>query len=254
MCVLVTRPAHQAEPLCARLERAGARVIRFPVIAIEPVQTREPASFTGFDVAVFVSANAVRLGLERLGVPPPGVRCAAVGEATAAALERLGVAALRPVGGSRSEDLLALPDLSARAVAGRRVAIVCGEGERDLLASTLSRRGARIERITVYRRVRPQVDGAALVRRGRSGEIHAVVVTSGEGLQNLFDLVGAEGRAWLCRTRLVVVSERIAGLARARGPAYPPVVARGSGEEAIHEALAAVWSELQIPVGTSGAR
>jgi len=94
--VLVTRPAEQAEGLCAALEEQGAKVFRFPVIEIrEPGDTTVLqgllARLNEFDLAVFISANAVNRGLPRAlaqGRFPAHLRVAAVGRRTAQELER----------------------------------------------------------------------------------------------------------------------------------------------------------------------
>jgi len=235
--VMVTRPRHQAEPLARRLEAAGARVVRFPALEIAQPADLRPALGTierlaGAHLAVFVSANAVTramLLVAARGGWPRGVRAAAIGAATAAALERWGLDdVLRPAQAYDSEALLALPALQASALAGRRVVVFRGEGGRELLERTLAERGAQVESAVVYRRERPRVGARALgeARRG----VDVVVVTSGEGLRNLFELTEPLGREWLRARRLVVVGERTAALARALGVRRAPVVAARADE------------------------
>jgi uroporphyrinogen-III synthase len=67
--ILVTRPAHQAEPLCGLIEAAGGRALRFPVMEIRPAADQpavqaDLARLAGYDLAIFVSANAVQYTLE----------------------------------------------------------------------------------------------------------------------------------------------------------------------------------------------
>ncbi len=244
--VLVTRPAHQADGLCARLEAAGATAIRFPVLAIAPPAERGPAlaligRLAQYNLAIFISPNAVDFGLDLIEAQglslPSSLLLAAVGEGSGRALQRrLGRAPdLVPQGRFDSEALLALPALQQ--VQGWRIAIFRGDGGRELLAETLRSRGATVEYVEVYRRLRPAVDRDALAARLADGTIDVVTVTSGEGLRNLLELAGEANGARLRRLPLVVVSERTAALAGELGFEQPALVAASAGDEALVEAV-----------------
>jgi uroporphyrinogen-III synthase len=161
------------------------------------------------DLIIFVSANAARFA----GVLLPDVasrvgqsHIACVGEATAAALERVGILAnLVPTNGTTSEALLAMDELDDAHVAGRRVAIVKGEGGRDLLARELDERGAKVTTVDVYRRQLPQGDLPAFLDH-HANEIDMVVLTSGEALQRFVSLAGRERVGAL---PLVLPSDRV---------------------------------------------
>lgn len=241
--VLVTRPQHQSGPLAALIESHGGTAIRFPVIEILPAHDQHTAralmaGLDDFSLVIFISANAVREGLALAKSLPQRARVAAVGEASAAALEGAGVErVLRPADGASSEALLALPELGADAIAGSRVLIVRGEGGRELLGCTLSERGARVTHAEVYRRARPRVDAGEVAAQGRAGGIDAVVVTSVQGLENLFEMLGQRDAEWLARAGFVVISERLARRARALGVSEAPVVAARADDEALVDAL-----------------
>jgi len=232
--VLVTRPAHQATALCALIEAHGGRAIRFPALAIgDPADPAAAAALLraadSFDILLFVSANAVERAAPHLpGRPGPAI--GAVGAATARALRahRLEPTIL-PAGQADSEGLLATPAL--RAVRGRRVLIVRGEGGRALLGDELAARGAEVCYAEVYRRTVPPADSGPLIAAWRA-QVQAVVATSSEILQNLVSLLGPAGLPLLLGTPLVVVSERTAAEARALGVARV-VVADGAGDEAL---------------------
>lgn len=220
--VLVTRP----EPAAARLADAfaaeGAVVHRVPALVIAPVEDTKSAEHLGdrladVSVVVFTSVNAVEgfFGLV------PGVAsdrlpavALAVGRATAEALRARGVAGVRtPRGRSDSEGLLSCAQLGARKVNGRLVAVVKGEGGRDLLGKELARRGAEVVEANVYRRRAPQRLAEMLAAVRESVDI--VTVTSAEALENLAG-AAAWTASWLSDRMLVTVSERVAGIARAR--------------------------------------
>ncbi len=241
--VLVTRPAHQSGALAALIESRGGTAIRLPVIEILPARDRDAAGalmggLEAFSLVIFISANAVREGLALVDRVPRRARVAAVGEASAAALEQAGFEhVLRPAGGASSEALLALPELAEDALAGCRVLIVRGEGGRELLGRTLSERGARVAYAEVYRRAKPRLDASRVAEQGRAGGIDVVVVTSVQALENLFEMLANGGARWLKDTGFVVISERIARRARALGVTHAPLVAARADDEALVAAL-----------------
>lgn len=241
--VMVTRPAAQAGELARRVEAAGGRAVRFPVIEIAGVEEPEALSpvlqrLDSFHLAVFVSVNAVEhgLALARQHRPwPASLAVAAVGAATARALERAGLhVGVQPAGRFDSESLLAHPALSATAVDGQDLVIFRGRGGRALLGDTLVRRGARVCYAEVYRRVRPAGAGVPPLDR-----VDAAVVTSVEGLENLCAMVPRGRLEALLATPLVVVSGRLASAAAERGWQAPVVVAARAGDDAVVAALAA---------------
>lgn len=246
LCVLVTRPRHQSDGLVALIEERGGTVLRFPVTDILPA--RDPraaraalAALDDFTWVIFLSPNAVVHGLALMDTArarKTRARLMAVGETTARALEQAGFGSvLRPTEGSSSEALLALPELAAAKVAGSRILIVRGEKGRRLLGDTLSKRGARVTYAEVYRRERPQVNGAALADRGRNGGIDTIVITSLGGLENLFTMLGEDAAGWLKEACFVVASERLAARAREFGIRNQPVIASGADDDSLLEAL-----------------
>ncbi len=244
--VLVTRPAHQAEPLCQELEQRGATVIRFPVLAIAPppdpeALERDIRALPGMDWVVFVSPNAVHALLDRmraLGIPwPDGVRTATVGAGTAATLAERGLTVdCVPATGFDSEALLAEPAFGQ--MGGRRVMLVRGDGGRELLRETLQSRGATVHVVTAYRRVCPDSDPTVLDAAWRDGRLDVAVVTSGEALDNLMALAGPERRQRLLVTGLVVIGERVAAKASGLGFGNGIVTTGGTDATALSDAVA----------------
>lgn len=184
--VLVTRPEHQAGPLCQLIERHGGVAVRCPTLLIREPQDWGPAlalfdRLATYDLAIFTSVNAVDRALppirERGGIPP-GLEIAAIGKATARALARHGIDhGLQPEHDFSSEALMALPRFQN--VTGQRIVIIRGEGGRTLLAETLTARGARVDHAEVYRRERPTAANVGtLLERWARGEIGAIVVSA----------------------------------------------------------------------------
>ena len=218
--VLVTRPEFAAARLARALAAEGAEVHRVPAIVIAPVaDTTSVERLRGrlgeVAAAVFTSVNSVE-GFFRLA---PGAACdnlpavLAVGGATAEALRAHDVTGVgTPRDRFDSEGLLACPQLDARRVAGRLVAVVKGEGGRDLLQRELERRGAEVIAADVYRRRAPDRLAERLDRV--RGSIDVVTVTSAEALRNLAS-AAPWAAPWLAGRAVVTVSERVAAAARA---------------------------------------
>ncbi|MGB0721648.1 MAG: uroporphyrinogen-III synthase [Gammaproteobacteria bacterium] len=252
--VVVTRPAGQAEGLCARIEAAGGTALRFPTIEIVPLSDAGTLGLLGrgdFDRVIFISANAVRLGLP--GFKPGSAGLLAVGRATEAALADAGLAVLaRPEAPFNSEALLALDVL--RRVQGRRVLIVRGQGGRELLAETLRQRGAHVAYADVYARRRPDTPESSLFAAWVAGAIQAVTANSVETLDNLHAMLGPAARALLLNTPLAVASARVRERAEALGFRAPMVVARDAGDAAMMDALCTlattVADTIPAPRGT----
>lgn len=224
--IVVTRPAQQAEPLAVAIEAAGGVAVRFPVLAIIDLDDLQPVlaaadRLDDYDLAVFISPNAVDKALNLIAARrawPARLRAATVGRSSEQALARHGIGqVIAPRGRFDSEALLALPELQAERVAGRRVVIFRGEGGRELLADTLGERGAQVDHVECYRRGKPNLDAAPLLKLWARGELDAITVTSSEGLRNLYDMVGKLGQQWLRDTALFVPHARIAEQASALG-------------------------------------
>ncbi|MCP4126644.1 MAG: uroporphyrinogen-III synthase [Gammaproteobacteria bacterium] len=233
--VLITRPRGQAEALCDLISDRGGSAIRFPTIAIDGPE--DPARVRAllrqvpeFDLVIFVSPNAVRYGLALLGDDglPPGLPVAAVGKGSARVLSELGVAVdVLPQQRFDSEALLELPQLTR--VVDRRILILRGNGGRSLLGDTLRERGAEVEYVEVYTRQRVAADATPLISTWRE-QVQIVAVTSCEILDNLFRMLGEQGRPLLCQTPLVVVSDRIQARARELGCNYTVVAPEASDQ------------------------
>lgn len=221
MSVLVTRPEQQAIGLCEAIQVARGRPVRFPALEILGPKDKQAvrATFAGLatiDLLVFISANAVRYAFPQMPDNIPlDLEIAAVGAATARALEECGLEpTVVPSGSMDSEGLLAMPQLQA--VDGKRIMIVRGNGGREILKQTLEQRGATVDYCEVYRCRIPQRNAGNLIRNW-SQMVEVVTVSSGQILDNLFTLLGEAGAPLLQETPLLVVSTRIAEHAAERG-------------------------------------
>jgi len=241
--IVITRPAAQAEGLAQKIREAGGEPLCAPAIEIRPLEDAAPfralaLRLDEFDLAVFVSRNAVKCALQLLaGRPwPARLQVATVGQGSREELARAGFTdVIAPAAQSDSEALLALPALAE--VKGRRIVIFRGDGGRQLLGDALGKRGALVEYAACYRRVRPTGEGlAALWSRG----VDAVAISSAEGLANFLDMLGEDAVARLSAVALFVPHERVAREAARRG--LPGAVVAGPRDAQVAAALVAYFS------------
>ena len=247
--VVVTRPAHQADVLCQSINDLGGVALRFPVIEIRPSADidglkTQLSHLNEFHLAIFVSANAVAPAmqiLEDMQGWPAGLPIAAVGQATAKAIAATGLTAtLIAPEPYNSEALLSMPELQS--VAGQRVMIFRGKGGLELLGDSLRERGAEVEYVECYQRVKPDIDTTTLFQIWDEGCTMPIVVTSNEGLQNLLSMVDSAHQSALLSSPLIVVSQRTAALAKILGFKQAPLVATSASNDAIISAIKQ-WKE-----------
>jgi uroporphyrinogen-III synthase len=240
--IVVTRPREQALILAQRITALGGKATQFPLLEIEPLSDapalREIVSrLAQFDLAIFISPNAVRHGMAAIRAAsglPANVRIATVGQMSAQALREVGVQqVIAPLERFDSEALLALPELNN--VEGWKVMIFRGDGGRELLGKTLRSRGATIEYATCYRRLKPQADINVLL-----GSLPDVVtVSSSEALRHLDEMLDEPNRTRLAAVPLFVSHARIAEQAETLG--WKKVFTTAGGDDGVISGLVA-WS------------
>ena len=249
--VLVTRPAGQAQALCELIEASGAHAIHLPAIEILPANdatavTAAADMLEQYDLAVFISTNAVNTGLAailRRRSWPAGVAVATVGPASQRAVEAMGLDVdLVPEHDYSSEGLLVLDALQD--MRGKRVVIFRGNGGRDTLHDTLRSRGARVDYVEVYRRACPQ-DGGQLQSLLQQGGVDVITATSNETLQNLFDMAGPEGQPLLRKIPLVIAGKRQAELAARLGFTQGAVIAGHASDTSMAAAVDELAASLK---------
>jgi uroporphyrinogen-III synthase len=272
--IAVTRPRDQAAQLARSIEQAGGVPLLFPLLEIAAAQDSQAlheqiSRLAQFDLAIFISPNAVRYGVEAIravgadnvgaqfiarfaqtnraincaptsssaineGGLSPSLKIATVGQGSAKALRELGITdIIAPTGRFDSEGLLALPELQN--VSGWRVMIFRGDGGRELLGDTLKARGAMVEYAACYQRSKSQLDVQALLE----AKPDAISVSSSEALGHLWEMLDDRARAALRDMPLFVPHARIAVLAREQG--WQHVHLTGSGDDGLLSGLMA-WA------------
>jgi uroporphyrinogen-III synthase len=202
--ILITRTRQQASELAAQLEALGAEILLIPTIELAPPSSYTAldaalASLPSFDWLLFTSANAVhafheRAQLKQFNPAPP--RIAAIGPATAKAVESIGLHVdlipAKYVAESLAESLL----LHA---AGSSFLLVRAEEARDLLPDSLTAAGAQVTIAPAYRNLTPSDAIPALERLFASGGVPPaesvapgiITFTSSSTARNLIALLDA---------------------------------------------------------------
>jgi uroporphyrinogen-III synthase len=167
--ILVTRPVHQSAEFIAALRALGAEPIAFPTIEIIPIedtgpldeaiqQISQPSPQPAYHWLVLTSANGVtafwgRLEAARLDARAlAGVKLAAIGPATAAALQQRSILADLVPEVYTAEGILAAFD-QLDSIAGQRFLLARADIARRALAKGLAARGAQVAEIASYRTV-----------------------------------------------------------------------------------------------------
>jgi uroporphyrinogen-III synthase len=240
--IAVTRADQQLGAARRLFEAAGAAVVDLPALVIGPPDHWGPlddalAELDQFHWLVFSSGNgveAVQQRLARLGGSlahrPSGVKIAAVGRKTAAALEALGAAA----------DFIP-PDFIAESLVehfpvsgwGQRLLLPrVQSGGRTVLAEAFAEAGARVVEVPAYESRCPDGLPSAAVRALDQGEVDAITFSSGKTVNHTAQLLeGAFGDGW--RERLVTV--RVVSIGPATSERCHAVLGRVDSEANPHD-------------------
>lgn len=237
--ILVTRAAHQAGELSAKLRELGAEPIEYPVIAIAPPedssrldQALARAARGGYDWIVFTSANGVAavaermaaLGLERMGLGQ--ARVAVIGPATARAVAEL---LRRPVDVMPSVYVAEALAAAMGDVRGQSVLLARADIARPALSQALRAAGAQVDEVIAYRTVieeptavkQPELDILSLLAQG---QIDVVTFTSSSTVRAFIAHVGRQALSDLHRVVIACIGPITAETVRAEGLS-PTVVA-----------------------------
>jgi len=198
--ILITRSKAENENLAKKLEELGAVTAELPTIAFVPPENLGPLDqsiemLSEYDWLIFTSRNGVRFFSERmaaLGEPADKlreVRVAAIGPATAAALEHLG----------RKPDYVPDEFLSEKIVyglgnmKGKRVLLPRPDIASRSLPEELRRQGASVEEVVAYRTVVPEdLSLDSLLLTLKQG-VDLVTFTSPSTVRNLAHLADQVG-------------------------------------------------------------
>ncbi|GAA3969179.1 bifunctional uroporphyrinogen-III C-methyltransferase/uroporphyrinogen-III synthase [Thermobifida alba] len=204
--VLVPRTREQAAALSDQLRGYGAVPEEVPTISVEPPRTPQQMEravrglVTGrYQWVAFTSVNAVKAIRERLedyGLDArafAGVKVAAVGEQTAAALQAFGIHPdLQPPEDKQSGAGLVevWPPYDAEIDPIERVLLPRADIATEVLSEGLVKLGWEIDDVTAYRTVRAAPPPAPIREAIKGGGFDAVLFTSSSTVRNLVGIAG----------------------------------------------------------------
>ncbi|MBS0357934.1 MAG: uroporphyrinogen-III synthase [Proteobacteria bacterium] len=246
LCVLITRPAHQAQSLVKAIQSLGGKTVLYPTLEIVPIQDLTLiksiiAELDQYTWIIFTSANAVWQSVplikQEWPTLPATLKIAAIGEVTAHCLfESEFPVHAYPKNEGSSERLLDLPELQN--VKDEKILIVAGEGGRELLEITLQNRGAQLKKVAVYRRIRPEP--ILTYEQLEEAHIDIVISTSEESLVNLCEMIKNKS---LFEWPLLIMSERIKFKAQQLG-FQNILIAEKTSDQGLIDTLCA-WNQIR---------
>jgi uroporphyrinogen III methyltransferase/synthase len=203
--VLIPRTQDHAGPIVSLLRGHGAIPIEVPTISVEPPRTPQQIDravhglVSGrYEWIGFTSVNAVRAIREKLqeyGLDArsfAGLKVAAVGEPTVAALVDFGVRPdIVPTGEQTTSALLEeWPTYDSLTDPINRVFLPRADIATDTLAAGLAELGWEVEDVTAYRTVRAAPPPAETREAIKTGGFDAVLFTSSSTVRNLVGIAG----------------------------------------------------------------
>jgi len=217
--VLVTRPTTQSESLVTALGARGLRPISIPTIEIGRVEAggELDAAILRITDASWIAVTSTNGGsavldaAARLRVDITRARWAAVGASTEAALEARGITVSFTPSTANGAALGAeLPIGAGDTVLLPRADIADGR-----LVAALEARGARVDAVVAYRTSEaPETSRERLRALFATGDVGAIVFTSGSTVRGLLGLLGTAHQRVARRTQAYCLGEATATVAR----------------------------------------
>jgi uroporphyrinogen III methyltransferase / synthase len=198
--ILITRTREQASDLVARLEDLGAECLEWPTISLAPPESyeeldRELARLVQYQWILFTSINAVNFFFKRLletgrdARDLKGPRLGVVGTTTAEVLRSHGLRADLVPTEFTGEGLAA--DLIAQGVGGQKILLPRAAKAREILPEELTKAGAEVQVVPVYRNIRPEGKTEELRRLFINKRIDLVTFTSSSTVTNFLYMLNA---------------------------------------------------------------
>lgn len=232
--VLLIRPDQHSDPLELALRDLGYPVYQHAVVTIQPLSIADNVlehwCESDWHGIIVISPNAARIFAKQLSkfnqanaaanLTWPLSKYYAVGEGTAETLKPLCQQPITyPANQYTSEALLALSEFTD--VSQQDWLIITGKNGRELLPSTLHKRGATVTVAEIYER-QPSVESLPAAEPEWQENVQCIMVSSVEQLQLFYDHLSGQAQQWALRQVWVVPTGRVAdklqqlGVANAR--------------------------------------
>ncbi|KTD66509.1 uroporphyrinogen-III synthase [Legionella santicrucis] len=220
--ILNTRPLGQAHKLTQSIRTLGGIAIELPALEIHASPSNWVSllpDLNNVDHAIFISTNAVHYCFTQLNQLhmnwPTSIQVIAIGQGTAASLQKLNIQVSAIPEFPNSEHLLSLETLQH--LEKQNVLLFKGNEGRPLIEEQLVQKGANLVILKVYQRVMPKLSPLFVQSIWRDDLVDIILLTSEQSLLNLFKLFNKEAHDWLKNKTWVVISERLAQIASSLG-------------------------------------
>lgn len=240
--VLITRPTKKAQALSTLLEQQNIAYVNHPLFDYQPLADSQTSEhlLVDKDIIIFVSVAAVEFAHATFTAQNWRYQhIVAVGKATTAALQQVGISHVICPQQENSEGLLTLPVLN-KDLYNKSITIVRGNGGREHLANHLKESGAKVDYLESYQRVW-RTFTKDISKQWFTLQINCIVVTSNAILEKLVQLtVDTHDQKlthyWYDQCVWLVASQRISNKAKQLGLTRI-VVSDGASEQAITATL-----------------
>src|SRR3990167_7764899 len=181
--ILNTRPNPQ-DKLNQEINALGGKVISLPAVEITPNCTPWDKDINEFYLVIFISKPAVDCFFSHNVMTWRGITLA-IGKTTQLALTKKNIKALTS-NAQTSEDLLNLPILQN--VNHKKILIIKGEGGRNFLEKNLLKKGAIVDCLKVYKRVKINYPPSFIKELWQDKHIDIILFTSYESMEHIISL------------------------------------------------------------------
>jgi len=199
--VVITRPEPQTEQFASLLQLQGARVIHFPTIQIVSPENHRDLDrainrLSSYQWIIFTSANGVTFFMKRLREigkdvrDLKGLQICAIGPATAAKIETLGIHVDLVPDSFISEGIVRA--FQNTYIKGSRILLPRAETARNIIPDGLVKLGAKVDVVTAYRTVNSGKKRSELEGLIHEGEVDVITFTSPSTVTNFMEIMGKE--------------------------------------------------------------
>lgn len=248
--ILITRPSHQANELTTQIQNRGGLVIHFPTLEIIKIKNIKKINLrlkklNQYHFVIFISPNSVFKTAQSIHTIwphwPYDTKTIATGLGTVSALKKHHLPShFHPEKNYTGIGIINLPVLQT--LKGKKILIIKGKDGRLNLAKNLKTRGADVDNLVVYKRQLPNVKKQDIPNQEN---VDAIICTSGTGLKNLVALLHPHWQDNLFKKQILVISPRLAVIAKKLGFVKLPLIADNANHIAILHTLFS-WQEQSI--------
>ncbi|MDX9786566.1 MAG: uroporphyrinogen-III C-methyltransferase [Desulfobacterales bacterium] len=191
--IVVTRAREQASDLVERLSDSGAECLECPTIKIVPLEDNAPLlqamdHLADYDWLIFTSVNGVKFFFQTLFETGRDARAlgnigtAVIGPATAQCLLNNGLRADIVPSSYRAESVIEA--FAKENIQGKKILLPRALEARPILPVELTRMGAQVDEVPVYRTLKDLDNAVDLVARLEEGSIDMITFTSSSTAKN----------------------------------------------------------------------